>query len=106
MVTKQQIKEALQSVNDPELQKSIIDLRMVKDIHIDDGNVSLTLALTTLRCPMKDKIVGDVKNAIRKVPGVTDIQVKLTAMSKEELDRLFPKHPFQKRKKSYPREYL
>lgn len=92
MVTKQQIKEALQSVNDPELQKSIIDLHMVKDIHIDDGNVSLTLALTTLQCPMKDKIVGDVKNAIRKVPGVTDIQVKLTAMSKEELDRLFPKH--------------
>jgi ATP-binding protein involved in chromosome partitioning len=44
---------------------------------------------------MKGKIVKNVKGAIQKVPGVSAVEVDLTAMSKEELDRLFPKHPLK-----------
>lgn len=99
MVTKQKIKEALKRVNDPELNKSIIDLQMVKDIHIADDQVRLTVALTTLRCPMKQKIVADVKQAIEEIPGVSGAEVELTAMSREELNRLFPKHPLMGIKK-------
>ncbi|MBW2647177.1 MAG: Mrp/NBP35 family ATP-binding protein [Deltaproteobacteria bacterium] len=99
MVTKQKIKEALKRVKDPELNKSIIDLQMVKDIHIDDGQVRLTVALTTLRCPMKQKIVADVKQAIEEISGVSGAEVELTAMSREELSRIFPKHPLMGIKK-------
>lgn len=99
MITEQKIKEALKGVQDPELKKSIIELQMVRDIHITDGEVRLTLALTTLRCPMKQKIVADVKRAIEEIPGVSGAEVKLTAMSSEELNRLFPKHPLMGIKK-------
>jgi ATP-binding protein involved in chromosome partitioning len=93
MSKEQEIENALRSVYDPELKKSIVELNMARDIVISGGNVTLTLALTTLRCPLKEKIVEDIKNAIKKIPGISSVIVNLTAMSKEELDRLFPKHP-------------
>jgi len=89
----QKIKEALKNVYDPELNKNIIELRMVKDINIADNRVKLTLALTTLQCPMKEKIVEDIKRTIKKIKGISSVNIELTEMSKEELDLLFPKHP-------------
>jgi ATP-binding protein involved in chromosome partitioning len=93
MVKENEVKEALKKVEDPELKKNIVDLEMVKDIVITGGNVKLTIALTTLRCPMKEKIVNDARTTIKKLPGISDVEVELTEMSKEELDRLFPRHP-------------
>ncbi len=87
------IKEALKEVQDPELKKSIVELQMIKDIGIQDGKARITLALTTLGCPMKKKFVEDVERVVGKVPGIKSVHVDLTVMDKEELDRLFPKHP-------------
>ncbi|GLI33344.1 Mrp/NBP35 family ATP-binding protein [Desulforhabdus amnigena] len=95
MVTENQVREALDSVLDPELKKSITELEMVRNILISDGEVKFTLALTTLRCPMKEKIVKKAQEAIEKIPGVSRVEVALTAMSEEELHRLFPKHPLK-----------
>lgn len=54
----------------------------------------ITLALTTPGCPMKKRIVEDVKLTVQKVAGVSSVHVELTVMSREEMDRLFPGHPF------------
>lgn len=93
MNKKQEILESLKSVYDPELGQNIVELQMVRDIVITDGKARLTLALTTLRCPMKEKIIGDVKEAVGSVKGISSIEVELTEMSKDEMDHLFPKHP-------------
>jgi len=47
-VSREQVLEALRSVEDPELHKSIVDLDMVKDIQITDGRVNVTALLTCL----------------------------------------------------------
>jgi ATP-binding protein involved in chromosome partitioning len=93
MNKEQMIIEALRTVYDPELKKNIIELEMIRDIVVIEDKVSLTLALTTLRCPLKEKIVEDIKVVVKKIPGISAVKVNITAMSKEELDRLFPKHP-------------
>lgn len=93
MVTEQEIRRVLGEVMDPGLKKSLLELGMVKDIRIEKDQVRLTLALTTLRCPMKKKIVEDVKRAVESLSGVSGVEVELTAMSKEERTRLVPKHP-------------
>lgn len=82
MNKKQEILESLKSVYDPELGQNIVELQMVRDIVITDGKARLTLALTTLRCPMKEKIIGDVKEAVGSVKGISSIEVELTEMSK------------------------
>jgi ATP-binding protein involved in chromosome partitioning len=93
MNKEQEIMKALKTVYDPELNKSIVDLQMVKEVLVTNGHVKLTIALTTLQCPLKEQIVESIKEAVRAVHGVSSVEVKLTAMSKDELDRLFPKHP-------------
>jgi len=84
MVSEEEIREALSSVMDPELQRNIVELGMVRDIQLQDNEVGITLALTTLACPLKERIVGDIKSAIRGVDGGLLVDVKLTEMSKEE----------------------
>jgi ATP-binding protein involved in chromosome partitioning len=95
MVTENAIWNALRKVKDPELKKSLVDLHMVRDIQIGAEEVRVTLALTTLGCPMKQRIVQEVKEALRALEGVAAVEVDLTAMTRDELDRLFPKHPLK-----------
>ena len=83
MVTEKEIRQVLQRVMDPELKRSIIELGMVRDIRLTDGQVNLTLALTTLACTVKDRIVNDIKSAIRGVDGALITTVKLTEMTAE-----------------------
>jgi len=95
MITQDQIREALQTVQDPELKRSIVDLRMVRRVQVKDEGVQIELALTTLACPMKKRIVDEVKRAVQKVAGAVAVHVELSVMNREELDRLFSKHPLR-----------
>ena len=55
-VSTERIIEALQPVNDPELNKSIVDLGMVKNISVQESLVNVEVALTIPGCPLKAKI--------------------------------------------------
>ena len=73
---------------DPELHKSLIELGMVPQVAIDMDRVDVTLALTTLGCPLKDQIVDDVKRAVGALEGVKAVEVALTEMTEEERRRI------------------
>jgi ATP-binding protein involved in chromosome partitioning len=88
MINEHQIRKALEGVMDPELHKSLIELGMVRQVRIEDGQVGITLALTTMGCPLKDQIVGDVKAAVGALEGVQDVVVDLTEMTDEEKRRI------------------
>ena len=91
MIDKTQILEALKGVNDPELNKSLVELGMVHDVVVKGGHVSFTLALTTLACPLKDRIVDDAKRAVLALDTVQEVQVELREMTPEEKERIWPK---------------
>jgi Mrp family chromosome partitioning ATPase len=84
VVTEEGIRDALRAVMDPELGRNIVDLGMVRQIRLADGRVGVTLALTTLNCPLKNRIVDDVKSAIRGLDGALIPEVELTEMTEEE----------------------
>ena len=88
MVNEAQVRQALEGVMDPELHKNLIELGMVRQVRIEDGRVEITLALTTLGCPLKEQIAGDVKAAISALEGVREVTVELTEMSDEEKRRI------------------
>jgi len=83
-VTEQQVLEALSHVNDPELHRSLTDLKMVREIRVYGEKVDITIALTVPGCPMKAQIEADVCAAISVLPGVRRVSVKMTAMTDEE----------------------
>ena len=92
-VTREQVIEALKKVKDPELNKSLVDLGMVKDIEIAGPNVRVTIALTMAGCPLKDKIKQDVKEAVKSIAGVEEVSVVLTTMTSAERAKLFGQEP-------------
>jgi ATP-binding protein involved in chromosome partitioning len=93
MIDEQSIRDAVKVVMDPELKKSLLELGMIRDIHVEKGLVKLTLALTTSKCPKKDSMVAEIRRVVGNLPGVSGLDVKQTTLSKEELQELFPKHP-------------
>ena len=88
MVTETAVRKALEGVMDPELHRSLIELGMIREVRIDDGRVSITLALTTLGCPLRGQITDDVKNTVGALEGVQAVEVELTEMTEEEKRRI------------------
>ena len=78
-LTEAGVLEALRSVMEPELQKDIVTLNMVKNVRVADGSVSLTITLTTPACPLKDKISQDVRAALGRLDGVRAVEVSFDA---------------------------
>ena len=78
------ILEALEPVNDPELNRSIVELGMVKDVSIKGSSISVEISLTIPGCPLKAKIEQDVTEAIQGIDDVTDVNVTFGVMTDEE----------------------
>ena len=97
MIKEAAVLEALRGVQDPELEKSLVELGMVHDVQVDDCVVRFTLALTTLACPLKDRIVDDARQAILALDSTRDVQVDLREMTPKEKERIWPKKENQKR---------
>src|SRR6187431_70227 len=70
---------ALRVVNDPDLRRDIVSLGFVKDLSLKDGNVSFTIELTTPACPVKDQLREQATAAVRALPGVSSVDVRMTA---------------------------
>lgn len=70
---------ALRVVIDPDLHKDIVALGFVKDLAIDAGRVAFTIELTTPACPVKDQMRDQAAAAVRALPGVSDVEVRMTA---------------------------
>jgi len=93
MIDERRIQDVVKIVLDPELDKSLLDFGMIRDIRVEEGQVFLTLTLITVKCPKKDVIVEEIKRVLRNLPGVTGVNVKLATLNREELAQLFSRHP-------------
>jgi Predicted metal-sulfur cluster biosynthetic enzyme len=57
--TPETLMEKLSEVIDPELGISIVDLGLVYDVTFDDGDVLVTMTLTSPGCPLGPVIRGE-----------------------------------------------
>ncbi|MCH7604259.1 MAG: P-loop NTPase [Planctomycetes bacterium] len=78
-VTEEQILDQLRTVNDPELHRDLVSLKMIKEVTIDGGRVGVHVELTTPACPLKDQITGDVEAAVTAIEGVHSVTVEFSA---------------------------
>jgi len=74
----------LSDVIDPELGSNIVELGMVKGTEVDPGGqVTVTVALTTMGCPLRAQIQRDVRNRVASLPGVSGVDISWTELSSE-----------------------
>jgi ATP-binding protein involved in chromosome partitioning len=84
--TEEQVLDALRQVIDPDLHRNVVDLGFIKDVKICDGLVGFTMELTTPACPVKDQLKGAAEQVVRAVPGVTTVNVRMTAQVRQNQD--------------------
>jgi metal-sulfur cluster biosynthetic enzyme len=76
--TKDDVREGLKNVYDPEIGINIVDLGLVYDTDVaESGDVLVTMTLTSLGCPLGPVIVQEVQGALKDLPGVGEVDVKL-----------------------------
>lgn len=73
-----QIIQALQTVIDPELRIYLVNLGLIYGVAMDeDGVVNVKMTLTTMGCPITDALKQMICTAVRKVTGVTAVEITL-----------------------------
>jgi ATP-binding protein involved in chromosome partitioning len=82
--SRDEILKALEQVIDPELRRPVTELDMVRDVTIDGGEVSVTIALTVAGCPLRSSFEQQVAEALAPVAGVERISLDFDVMSPEE----------------------
>ena len=80
------LNEALTTVQDPELHRSITELGMVEELTEVSGAVSIKILLTISGCPMQDRLRGDITTALKNVEGVKTVDLAFGVMSQEQRD--------------------
>jgi ATP-binding protein involved in chromosome partitioning len=71
--------DALRVVRDPDLNRDIVSLKFIKNLRIDDGRVAFSIELTTPACPVKDQMREQARAAVERIPGVTAVDIEMTA---------------------------
>ncbi|MEK3853408.1 metal-sulfur cluster assembly factor [Cytobacillus sp. FSL H8-0458] len=78
MNRKEVVLSNLKRVMDPELNINVVDLGLIYDINIPDGDKAvITMTLTTPGCPLHDSIVSGVKYCIEDLELFSDVEVNL-----------------------------
>ena len=78
-ITEAAVLESLKQIIDPDLRKDIVTLGFVRDLHIEGGDVSFRIVLTTPACPVKEEMEGMAREFVRVLPGVTNVNVTMDA---------------------------
>lgn len=74
------VRDTLRQVQDPDLHKDIVSLGFVTKAEVSGGTVDVTINLTTPACPVKDQMKAQAEDLIRALPGVTTVNVEMTAV--------------------------
>ena len=78
MLTKDDVVEALHTVEDPELGMDIVELGLLYDVEVQGPRVKVIHSLTSMGCPAGPMIQEDISRTAREVPGVEDVEIELT----------------------------
>ncbi len=76
-VTLDDVYEALRDVYDPEIPVNIVDLGLVRDVSLVDGNIAMEMTLTFAGCGMGPYIAQQAEWRLAELEGVDDIKVDL-----------------------------
>ncbi|MBI4436255.1 MAG: iron-sulfur cluster carrier protein ApbC [Candidatus Omnitrophica bacterium] len=68
-IREEEVLERLRRVNDPELNRDLVSLGMIKNLAIDGGKISFLVELTTPACPLKSAIESEIKKELSTLPG-------------------------------------
>lgn len=88
MVTEAQVWEALKGCYDPEIPVNIVDLGLIYEVKVEDGDVRVRMTMTAPGCPLSGWIARQAEEAIRALEGVREVHVEMVWDPPWTLDRM------------------
>ncbi len=89
-VTEERVLNAIRQIIDPELGVNLVDLGLIYDVQIREGEVAIRMTLTTRGCPLHGTLVQAVERAIRQLAGVTSAQAEVVWEPRWNPDMISP----------------
>ena len=78
MELKDKVIEEIKKIYDPEIPVNIYELGLIYDINVDkDNNVKIDMTLTSPNCPVAESLPNEVKNSVKEIKEVKDVDLKL-----------------------------
>jgi len=78
MYTKDELFQAISTVIDPEVGFNLVEMGLIYDASSDDeGNVKITMTLSTKACPLHQMILQWVKEAVEKLPNIKEVDIEV-----------------------------
>jgi len=77
MISEKEIWSALNSVTDPEMPISIVDMGMIYGVRVNGGAVEIDMTFTAIACPAIDMLIDDVREALTALNGVDSVKVNV-----------------------------
>ena len=74
---KEEVMKALKNCYDPEIPVNLVDLGLIYDVNVNDGNVQISMTLTAPGCGMGPHIAQNVKDEVNKVEGIKGTEVDM-----------------------------
>ena len=72
------VRDALQTIDDPELGVSIVDLGLIYDIAVNGTRTRIQFSLTTPGCPLVGYFQAEIERKAGEVPGIEHVELDLT----------------------------
>ena len=76
-LTIEKLWDTLKQVEDPELHMSIVELGLVYDVVMDEGEVTVDMTLTSPACPVGPLLQGMIYHKVSEIEGVSGVEVNL-----------------------------
>ena len=75
---KSKVIEVVKKIYDPEIPVNIYELGLIYNLDVDEKNkVNVDMTLTSPNCPVAESLPNEVKENIKKVEGVSDVNLSL-----------------------------
>ena len=75
---KSKVVEEIKKIYDPGIPVNIYELGLIYKIDIDEKNkVNIDMTLTSPNCPVAESLPNEVKENIKKVEGVSDVNLNI-----------------------------
>ena len=75
---KEKIIKEIKKIYDPEIPVNIYELGLIYRLEVDENNkVNIDMTLTSPNCPVAESLPNEVKENIKKVEGVSDVNLNL-----------------------------
>ena len=75
---KNKVIEEIKKIYDPEIPVNIYELGLIYKVEVDEKNkVSIDMTLTSPNCPVAESLPNEVKDNIKKMEGVSDVNLNL-----------------------------